>query len=259
MSPYSRARCWNRKIGFAGRNLRHANQSRLRSKPGGKRYSPRPWAGSRKSFRAAVAMHPVYPKKLVAPASRVVPPASWVVAPASRRLSRGHLARAPRPKKELPRFPTTKIALPRRARLLQLVQLRQHFPAMLRRIHAGKNLRNFSRRINQERVPRRKLHHAQVCERSIGRADFVVRIGQQLEIEAFLGAERLMRLDAVEAHSHHHGVVLGVLGLVHLELVGFARSTRSLIFRIEIEDDPLAAVVFQAHASAVLRRQAEIG
>src|ERR1051325_4117182 len=79
------------------------------------------------------------PKKLVAPASRVVPPASWVVAPASRRLSRGHLARAPRPKKELPRFPTTKIALPRRARLLQLVQLRQHFPAMLRRIHAGKN------------------------------------------------------------------------------------------------------------------------
>jgi hypothetical protein len=129
---------------------------------------------------------------------------------------------------------------------------------MRRRINARKYLRDFSGWINEEGVSGRKLHHSKVGQRPVGSRDFVVRIGQQPETESFLCAELLVRVHAVKAYSHDDCVALGVLRLVHLELVGFARSTRSLIFRIEIEDDPLSPVVLEPDGTAILRGQGEI-
>src|SRR5580704_9380890 len=143
-------------------------------------------------------------------------------------------------------------------RFLQRIQFRQHFGAMATWIDARVRLRNLPGGINEEGISRRELHHSKVGQRSVGSRHFVVRIGQQLETESFLCAELLVRVHAVKAHSHDDCVALGVLGLVHLELVGFARSTRSLIFRIEIEDNPLSPVVLQPDGTAVLRRQGEI-
>jgi hypothetical protein len=86
----------------------------------------------------------------------------------------------------------------------------------------------------------------------------VIGVGQQLETQALFCAELLVGIDAVEAYSEDHCVALSVLGLVHLELVGFARSARSLVFGIEIENDPLATVILEADR-AILGWQGEIG
>jgi len=80
----------------------------------------------------------------------------------------------------------------------------------------------------------------------------MIGVGQQFEIQAFLGAERFMRIHAVEAHTQNHGVAFGKLWLVHLKLVGFSRSTGRLVFGIEIQDDPLASVIFQADRRSFL-------
>ena len=84
----------------------------------------------------------------------------------------------------------------------------------------------------------------------------MVGIGQQFEVQAFLGAELLVRVHAVEAHAQHNRVFLGVLRLVHLKVVGFAGAAWGLIFGIEIKDDPLSTVVLQADGRAVLRQAA---
>lgn len=86
----------------------------------------------------------------------------------------------------------------------------------------------------------------------------MVGVRQHLEVETLFRAELFVRVDTVEAHSQNNRIVFGILGLVHLELVGFARSTRGLIFGIEVKDNPLAAVVLQAD-EAILRGQGEIG
>ena len=53
------------------------------------------------------------------------------------------------------------LALPR-LRFLQHVQLRKNFGAMLERIDAGVGFRNLSAGVNQERMPRGKLHQAEI-------------------------------------------------------------------------------------------------
>src|SRR5581483_10252635 len=68
-----------------------------------------------------------------------------------------------------------------------------------------------------------------------------------------------MGVDGIEADSKNDSIALGIFRLVHLKLVGFFRSTRGLIFGIEVEDDPFAAKVFEADGSAVLRGEGEVG
>ena len=63
---------------------------------------------------------------------------------------------------------------------------------MLDRIDAGVSFGDFSGGINEERVPRRELHQAEIGQRSVGVGDFVFGIGQQLEIQALFGAELLV-------------------------------------------------------------------
>ena len=85
----------------------------------------------------------------------------------------------------------------------------------------------------------------------------MIRVCQKSEIETAFRAELFVGIHAVEAHAQDDCITLGILGLVHLELVGFAGSTRGLIFRVEIEHDPLAAIIAEADCAAVLRGQSE--
>jgi hypothetical protein len=124
-------------------------------------------------------------------------------------------------------------------------------------VDAQEDLRDLAGGINQECVSRGELHDSEVGQRSVGTGDFVIGVREQLEIQTFLCTELLVTVDAVEANSQNNRVQFGVLGLVHLELVGFAGSTRGLILWIEIQHDPLATVIFEADG-AILRLESEI-
>jgi len=87
----------------------------------------------------------------------------------------------------------------------------------------------------------------------------MISVGQEFEVETLFSTELLVRIDAVETDSEHDGVMCREFRLVHLKLVGFPRSTRSLVFGIEIQDDPFATVIFQADRRAILRRKGEVG
>ena len=111
-------------------------------------------------------------------------------------------------------------------------------------IHAGVYLCDSSGGIDHEAVAGRKLHDTKICEGAVSGSRLMVGVGKELEVEAFFRAELFVRVDVVEAHSENDSVPFGVFGLIHLKLVGFTRSTGGLVFRIEIEDDPLATIVF---------------
>src|SRR5271167_621369 len=100
---------------------------------------------------------------------------------------------------------------------------------MPRRIDARISPGNLPAGIDKEGMPRRKLYHSKIRQRTVGSAHLAVTVGQQLEVQSFFGAELLMRVNAVDAHAQHHRMALGVLRLIHLEVVGFAGTARSLV------------------------------
>lgn len=71
----------------------------------------------------------------------------------------------------------------------------------------------------------------------------MICVRQQLEVETFLRAELFVGIHVVATDSKNNRIALGKFGLVHLKLVGFARSTRGLVLWIEVKDDPLASVI----------------
>jgi hypothetical protein len=143
--------------------------------------------------------------------------------------------------------------------VLELIQFCQDFRAVLRGIDAGVHLRNFAVGIDQEAVARGELGDSKICERSVGVRHFVVGVGEEFEVESFFGAELFVGVDGVEAHAQNYGVAVGVLRLVHLKLVGFAGSTWGLVFGVEVEHHPFAAVVLQTNGRSILRWQGELG
>jgi hypothetical protein len=68
----------------------------------------------------------------------------------------------------------------------------------------------------------------------------VFRVGQEFEVQALFGTKLFVGIHAVEAYPQHDRIALGILGLIDLKVVGFARAARCLILGIEIQDDPLA-------------------
>ena len=146
---------------------------------------------------------------------------------------------------------------PRRLRRLQSIYGGEDIGTVSLGIHPGKNLCDLSGGVDQERISLGELHDSEIAEGSIQVGHFVVGIGQKFEIEAFFSAELLVGFDAVEAHSENNSIAFGVLRLIHLELVGFARSARSLIFGIEIKNDPFTTVVLETDET-VLRGQGEV-
>ena len=142
---------------------------------------------------------------------------------------------------------------------LEGIQLRQDFGTGGVWVHAGVDLGDFSSWIDKEGVAGSEFGDGEVGEGSVGAGDFALGVGEEFEIQSLLRAEVFMRVDSVQAHAQYNGIVLCILRLVHLELVGFAGSTWCLIFRIEIEDNPVAAIVLETDGSAFLRGQSEIG
>src|SRR5262249_19113590 len=79
----------------------------------------------------------------------------------------------------------------------------------------------------------------------------------QLEAEAFLRAEVLVRLRGVHADSDDDGVGRLVLRQVALEVMGFERAAGGEVLRIEVQNDPLPAKVLELRGLAFLAGQRE--
>jgi len=112
---------------------------------------------------------------------------------------------------------------------------------------------------NDKRVAGRELHESEVGQRAVGSGQLVVRVCEQSEVQAFFRAELLVGIHVVGTHAKNDRVTLGVLWLIHLKLVGFPRSTRRLVFRIEVQDDPFPTVVLEADEGSILRGKSEVG
>src|ERR1700746_1539558 len=123
---------------------------------------------------------------------------------------------------------------------------------MLGGIDAGVCLRDSSLGIDNKSVARGELYYAEVGERSVLAGDLGVGGGEQLEIQALLGAELFVRIHTVEAHSKNYGVALGVLRLISLEVVSLASAAWGLILGIKVKDHPLATIVLQADRGTIL-------
>jgi len=136
--------------------------------------------------------------------------------------------------------------------LLQLVQLRQNFRAVLAGIDARVYLGDLALRVDQKAVACRKLRDPKVGQRSVGIHDFVIGVGKQLEVQTLSRTKIFVGIDAVAADAQDDGIAFDIMRLIHLKLVGFAGSTRRLIFWIEIQHDPFPPVILQADGSAVL-------
>src|SRR5258707_381824 len=132
--------------------------------------------------------------------------------------------------------------------LTQFIEFGQNFVAVLRGIYAVVDLCDLSIWIDDKGVTGGEFRYAQVGERSVDLGNFVVRVSQQFEIEPFFGAETLVGVDVVHANAQHYRVVLGILGGVGLEVMGLAGAARGLIFGVEVEHGPLAALIPPARA-----------
>ena len=126
-------------------------------------------------------------------------------------------------------------------------------------IDAGVDLGDLAVGIDQESIPGGEFCDSEISQRYIGGSDFVIGIRQQFEIETFLGTELFVGIDAIEAHAQNDRIALGVFSLIDLEIVGFAGATGRLVFRIEVQHHPFAAVVAQTDWCAFLGRQRELG
>src|SRR5260370_35353851 len=88
--------------------------------------------------------------------------------------------------------------------------------------------------------------------------EFGVWIGQQFEIEPFLRAEILVRLRSVHTPAKNYRTRFLILRQIALEIVCFHGAAAGEIFRIKIEHNPFAAIIFQAHLRAVASSYTEI-
>jgi len=140
--------------------------------------------------------------------------------------------------------------------LLQIRQRRQHFLAVRIRFHLRINLPDHALGIDQERIARR--HHPVRRQRTVVADHFFTRVGQELERQAFLGAELLVRIDIIGADAYDGGFLRRVLIQIALEVVGFDGAALRHVFRIKVEDHPLTAELLQADGFALLGLKLEI-
>src|SRR5579871_5016511 len=78
-------------------------------------------------------------------------------------------------------------------RFLQLVESRKNLRTVSGGIDTGVHLGNLARRIDQECMSRRELHNSEVGEGTVRIRHSVIRVREQLEVQAFLCAELLVR------------------------------------------------------------------
>jgi hypothetical protein len=94
---------------------------------------------------------------------------------------------------------------------------------------------------------------------AVGIDDFVVGVGEHLEVEGVLGAPGFVALDGIEADAEDDGVEGVVLIEVTLEVVGLDGATLGLVLGVEVEDDPLAFEVGEADGLVFLGGQSKVG
>ena len=91
-------------------------------------------------------------------------------------------------------------------------------------------------------------------QRAVFGHDLLFGIRQKLERQALFRAEVLMAFAGVHAHPKNHRVLFLVFRKVALKVVGLDRAARRVVLGIEVKHHPLAAKIFQAHFTPVLRR-----
>jgi hypothetical protein len=94
---------------------------------------------------------------------------------------------------------------------------------------------------------------------AVGIDDFMVGVGEHLEVEGVLGAPGFVAFDGIEADTEDDGVEGMILIEVALEVVGFNGASLGLIFGVEVENHPLAFEVAEADGLVFLRGQGEVG
>src|SRR5271157_2146469 len=143
--------------------------------------------------------------------------------------------------------------------LLQLCESSENFFTVLVGIHIGIDFGDLALGIDDEGVTGSELDQAEICERAVLLGDLVVGVRKQLEVQALLGAELLVRVDAVNADAQYHGVPVLILLLVALEVVRFNGAAAGHVFGIEVKDQPFALELVETDFAAVLGRKREIG
>ena len=122
-------------------------------------------------------------------------------------------------------------------------------------LHAGVNLTNDTLWIDDKGIA--GSHHTVPGERTVFGDDLLIGVGQQLEGQALLGAELLMRIGGVGADAQDGGLFGLILSQVALEIVGFDGAALSHVLRVEIQDHPLTFEILQVDGFAFLRHQLE--
>jgi hypothetical protein len=127
-------------------------------------------------------------------------------------------------------------------------------------VNLGPDLDDLAGGGDEEGLAGGELHDAVVLDGdAVGIDDFVVRIGEELEGEALLGAEALVAVRGVEGDAENDGVGGLELIKIGLEVVGFAGASLGLVLGVEVEDDPLALVFVEGDGGVVLRGKGEVG
>lgn len=103
-------------------------------------------------------------------------------------------------------------------------------------------------RTDEERLALRR--YSQDLLRPIRRDDALLRIGDHREGQTEFVDEPLLHFGLVRTHAHHEGAEGFQSILVLLEILRFVRSTRRVGSRIEVDNDPLAALVAQVERFA---------
>lgn len=83
---------------------------------------------------------------------------------------------------------------------------------MFARVDFQVGLFYYSIGVDQERVAGGKLFNAEVYDRAILLGDFVVGVGEELEVETFFGAELLVGIGGVDADAQDYCTLILILG-----------------------------------------------
>src|SRR5882724_33287 len=87
--------------------------------------------------------------------------------------------------------------------------------------------------------------------------DRMLRISQQLEVQAFLGAEFFVRIHGIKADAENDSLLLLILVDVSLEIVGLNGASAGEILGVEVKHNPLAFKLVERNLRAFLVGQSE--
>ena len=141
---------------------------------------------------------------------------------------------------------------------VQLSEVGDDFGGVLRRIDLQVGFRDFTLRIDEERVTLGKTRHHPVCVGAVTFGHKTFAVGQQRERQMVFLREISIRCSLGDAHADDLRAERHQLGNIVAEVAGFLGTTRRVVLRIEVKHDPFAAQAFQRYLAPVLIDQGEI-